>query len=120
VAEHHAPLFGDEKPEGVSLRYELAFALSNRVDATNGARVATVLREMVTHEPIGGGAAGVLGRYEPTFMGAQAQRWGDAQASWIADAASSMAAFRRDAVIPFLQALRGLGQPTRPRKGKDR
>lgn len=115
VAEHHSALFGDQRPEGPSLRHELAFALSNHVNAANGARVAAVLRDMATHEPIGGGAAGVLGRYEPIFVGAQAQKWGDSQASWINDAARSLALFRRDAIIPFLDALRGLGQTTRAR-----
>jgi hypothetical protein len=115
VAERHPELYGDQAPEGVSLRHELAFALSNSVDEASGPRVAAVLREMATHEPIGGGAASVLGRYEPEFVAAQARTWGDAQASWIVEAARSLALFRRDAVLPFLQAVRGLGQATRAR-----
>lgn len=115
VAERHAALYGDQAPEGVSLRHELAFALSNGVDEHNGARVAAVLREMASHEPIGGGAASVLGRYQPEFVAAQAQRWGDAQASWIIEATRSLALFRRDAIVPFLQALRGLAPSTRTR-----
>ena len=115
VAERHPELYGDQAPEGVSLRYELAFALSNRIDENNGARVAAVLREMATHEPIGGGAANVLGCYEPEFVAVQAQKWGDEQARWIVEATQSLALFRRDAIIPFLQALRGLGESTRPR-----
>jgi hypothetical protein len=115
MAEHHAEQFGEQDVEGVSLRQTLAHALSNRVDAGNGARVAAVLRTMAANEAIGGGAASVLGRYEPAFVGAQARTWGDAQAEWIEEAARSLALFRRDDVIPFLQALRGLGQPTRSR-----
>lgn len=115
VAERHPELYGDQAPEGVSLRNQLAFALSNSVDGNSGARIAAVLREMVTHEPIGGGAASVLGRYEPEFVAGQAQSWGDERASWIVEAARSLALFRRDAIIPFLQALRGLGRPTRAR-----
>jgi len=115
VAERHPELYGDQAPEGVSLRNELAFALSNSVDENNGTRVAAVLRELAAHEPIGGGAASVLGRYEPEFVSAQAQKWGDEQASWIVEATRSLALFRRDAILPFLQALRGLGQATRTR-----
>jgi len=115
VAEHHPELFGDQAPEGTSLRSELAFALSNSVNELNGARVAAVLKRLAAHEPIGGGAASVLGRYEPAFVGAQAAKWGDAQASWIVEATRSLALFRRDAILPFLQAVRGLGQATRTR-----
>ena len=113
VAERHPELYGDQAPEGVSLRNELAFALSNGVNPHNGARTAAVLKQMATHEPIGGGAANVLGRYEPEFVAAQAQHWGDAQARWILEATRALALFRRDAILPFLPALRGLGQATR-------
>jgi hypothetical protein len=99
----------------VSLRSELAFALSNSVDEASGPRVASLLRAMATHEPIGGGAASVLGRYEPDFIAAQARTWGDAQEGWIVEAARSLALFRRDAVLPFLQAVRGLGPAARAR-----
>lgn len=115
VAERHPALYGDQAPEGVSLRHELAFALSNHVDERNGAHVAALLREMAEHEPIGGGAASVLGRYEPAFVTAQAKKWGDAQADWIVEAARSLALFRRDAILPFLNRLSGLGKPTRAR-----
>lgn len=113
VAEQHAELYGDQKEEDVTLRYSLAFALSNRAREPYGSRVAAVLREMAMHEPIGGGAASVLGRYDPTFVAALAQKWGDDQASWIEEAARSVALYRRDDVIPFLYALRGLAQSTR-------
>jgi hypothetical protein len=115
VAQQHPDLYGDQAPEGVSLRNELAFALSNGVDEKNGARVAAVLKQMAAHGPIGGGAASVLGRYEPDFVAAQAQRWGDGQVSWIVEATRSLALFRRDAILPFLQAVRGLGQASRQR-----
>ncbi len=115
VAERHAALYGDQAPEGVTLRHELAFALSNGVDEHNGAHVAALLREMAEREPIGGGAASVLGRYEPAFVAAQAKKWGEAQASWIVEATRSLVLFRRDAILPFLNALRGLGHATRTR-----
>ncbi len=113
VAEKHPELYADQAPEGVSLRHELAFALSNNTNENNGPHTAEILREMAKHEPIGGGAASVLGRYEPEFVAAQAQQWGDAQAKWIIEATRSLALFRRDAIIPFLEKLQGLGEATR-------
>jgi hypothetical protein len=115
VAEQHPALYGDQAPEGLTLRYEMAFALSNGATVDNGPRTAAVLREMATHEPIGGGAATVLGEYEPEFVTAHAPKWGDAQADWIEEAARSIALFRRDDVLPFLRALRGLSEATRTR-----
>ncbi len=115
VASQHAELYADQAIEGMTLRYALAFALSNRVTPTNGAQIAGLLRELANHEPIGGGAASVLGRYEPAFVQAQAQKWGDAQIDWIEEATRSLALFRRDAIVPFLTALRGLSQATRER-----
>jgi hypothetical protein len=113
VAEQHADLYGDHEVDGLTLRYSLAFALSNRARPPFGPRVAAVLREMATHGRIGNGAASVLGRYAPMFVVAQAQKLGDAQASWIEAAARSVAMYRRDDVLPFLEALRGLAQSTR-------
>jgi hypothetical protein len=113
VAEQHADLFSDQQEERVTLRYSLAFALSNRVRPPYGPRVAAVLREMATHEPIGGGAASVLGRYDPMFVAAQAQKWGNAQASWIEEAARSVALYRRDDVLLFLQAVKNLAPSSR-------
>jgi hypothetical protein len=79
------------------------------------ARASRRCCELATHEPIGGGAASVLGRYEPTFVAEQAKTWGDAQVDWIEEATRSLALFRRDAVTPFLHELRGLGAATRAR-----
>lgn len=74
-----------------------------------------MLREMVMHEPIEGSVPGVLGRHEPMFVAERAQKWGDAQAHWVAAAAGSMALVNRDAVIPFLQAVRNLSPESRER-----
>jgi len=115
VAEQHAALYGDQTPEGETLRSALGLAVSAYARPENSARVAAVLREMVTHEPIEGSVPGVLGRLEPMFVAAQATKWGDAQARWIADAAGSMALVQRDVVIPFLEALRGLSAESRER-----
>ncbi len=115
VASQHAELYADQAIEGMTLRYALAFALSNRVTPANGAQIAGLLRELANHELIGGGTASVLGRYEPTFVTEVAPKYGDAQLDWIAEAAGSMALFRRDSLVPFLTALRGLTQATRER-----
>jgi hypothetical protein len=115
VAEHHAALYGDQTPEDETLRSALGRAVSAYATADNAARVAAVLREMVRHEPIEGSVPGVLGRLEPLFVAAQVPKWGDAQARWFADAAGSMALVQRDAVIPFLEAVRGLSKESRER-----
>ena len=115
VAERYPDRFGDQEVEGVPIRHTLAHALSNRADARNGARIAAVLRKMSTHSLLGGGAASVLGRYEPAFVISEAQRRGDAAADWIEEAARSLALFRRDQVIPFMSSLRALGEGTRER-----
>jgi len=115
VASQHAELYADQAIEGMTLRYALAFALSNRVTPANGAQIAALLRELAKRDPIVGSAASVLGRYEPTFVSELAPKYGDAQVDWIAEAAGSMAQFRRDSVVPFVTALRGLSQETRTR-----
>ncbi len=115
VAERHPELYGDQAPDGIPLRHELAFALSNGVDERNGPRVATVLKGLAANQPIGGGAASVLGRYEPEFVASQAFLWGDAQVSWIVEATRTLALFRRDELVTFLHALRGLSRATRTR-----
>jgi hypothetical protein len=115
AAERHPDRFADQEVEGVTLRHTLAHALSNRVDSGSGARIAALLRKMAANEPIGGGAASVLGRYDPVFVAAQARRWGDAAVGWIEEAARSLALFRRDTVVPFLQATAGLGKTSRER-----
>lgn len=104
VAEQRLELFGSQVVDNISLRHEMAFALSKRARPNNGARVATVLREMAVHEPVG---ASVLGCYDPDFV--------IAQSSWIEEAARSLSQSRRDAILPFLQALRGLSEDTRIR-----
>jgi hypothetical protein len=115
VAARHPDKFADQDVEGVSLRHTLAHALSNRLDSANGARVAALLRKLAANGPVGGGAASVLGRYEPAFVGAQAVRWGDASIGWIEEAARSLALFRRDAVLAFLETTKPLGQASRER-----
>jgi hypothetical protein len=69
VATRHSDLYGEHAPEGVTLRYEIAFALSDRADETHGPRIAALLREMSRQGEIGGGAASVLGRYAPSLLG---------------------------------------------------
>jgi hypothetical protein len=113
VAEQHPDLFGDQEEAGVALRYSMAFALSNRALPPFARRIATVLRDMAASGPIGDGAAGVLARYEPQFAAAYAQQLGDAHVNWIESAARSLALYRRDEVIPFLKAMRGLSESTR-------
>jgi hypothetical protein len=115
VAESHPALYGDPAPEGTTLRYEMAFALSNRARPENAARVAKLLREMAKHEPVNGGAAMLLARHDPDFVAARAKVWGDKQARWFADAAGSIAMYRRDALIPVLQAFHGFGQAAKER-----
>ena len=115
VAERHPERFGDEVVEGVPLRHTLAHALSNRADAQHGARIASVLRTLTKTSLPGGGAASVLGRYEPGFVAAEAQRRGDAAIAWIEEAARSLALFRRDEVLRFLTALRSLSVDSRER-----
>jgi hypothetical protein len=115
VAERHPDRFGDQAVEGVPIRHTLAHALSNRADAGFGPRVAAMLRKMSAGALVGGGAASVLGRYEPAFVIGEVQRRTDADADWIEEAGRSLALFRRDEVIPFLTALRALEPATRER-----
>ncbi len=115
VAERHLDLYGAQKPEGITLRYELAFALENRTTAENGARVAAVLLQLAAHELVG---AGVLARHEPMFIAERAlawKTWGFYEWLWIEHAMPSLALYRRDAVLPFLRALSGLEEATRVR-----
>lgn len=113
VAEQHPDLYADQQEEGVTLRYSLGFALSNRARIPFGPRIAAALRKMATHEQLSNGTASVLGRYEPAFVAAHAKKMGDAQPTWIEAAARSLAMHRRDDLIAFLQALRGLSHSTR-------
>ena len=113
VAEKHGDLYADQRPEGCTLRSELAFALCNRSNPELGPRVAKVLEEMVLHEALGGGAAIVIARNDPGFVAAHAKVWGDARQSWFAEAASAVALYRRDELLGFLHELRVLGAEAR-------
>lgn len=116
VAEHHLDLYGAQKPEGnITLCYLMASALSNRTTAENGVRIAAVLLQLARDELVG---ASVLGRFEPMFIAERALKWtewGFYEWMWIESAATSLALYRRDAVLPFLRALSGLADPTRVR-----
>ena len=112
VAEQHLQLFAKQAPDGVPLREKLARALANRA-RVDGPRVAAILRRLASDTPVGGGAATVLGMYEPGFVTAQAARWEDRALTFIDEAAQSLALFRRDAVLPFLRAVRHLSEPSR-------
>lgn len=115
VAERNAAAFGDQRVEGVTLRHTLAHALANRAGGGQGPRVAAALKRLAANGPVGGGAASVLGEYEPAFVTAQVQRWGDGAADWLEEAARSLAMFQRDALLPFLQAVRALDAGNRQR-----
>lgn len=108
VAEQHRELYGDQVVEGMTLRYKLGFALANLAYGI-GERVAKIIREMNTHEPIAGS---VMGRYYPEDTIAMAPR---ANADWIDDASGALALYRRDYTIGFLDAIRGLPEATRRR-----
>lgn len=108
VAEQHRELFGDQKVDGITLRYELGFALANLAYRV-GERVAKIIREMNEHEPIAGS---VMGRYYPEDTIAEIPR---ANADWIDDAAGALALYRRDWTIAFLDALRSQPEATRKR-----
>jgi hypothetical protein len=113
TAEQHASEFGDQRPEGLPLREMLAHALADRAAGSGeGRRIAGILKSLAAQEPVGGGAAAVLGEYEPGFVTVQAKRWGDGA---IDEAARSLALFQRDAILPFLTAARSLGEANRER-----
>lgn len=114
VATKHPELYGDQAPEGTTLRHELAFALSNRARPENAAQVAALLRDMSEHEVLET-AALLIGRHDPDFVIDRTTVWGEAQARWFADAAGSIAMFRRDALLPALQAFRGFGEAAKQR-----
>ena len=114
VVEQHIDLFSQAVVEGIPIRETVAHALSNRARA-DSKRVVAQLRRLAADAPLGGGAAAVLGEYDPEFATQQAARWGDAAIDWIDEAARSLALFRRDEVLPFLQALRGLSDGSRER-----
>lgn len=111
VAEH-AALYGDQKPEGVTLRHDLASALCTRSNVDHRPRVAALLREMVKHEPVGDVT---LAEADPTLVILQAQRCQDGTAwtLWLIRAAGSIAFSHRDAVLPLLEATHHLGEATR-------
>lgn len=114
IATAHPELYGDQAPEGTTLRHELAFALGNRARPENAAQVAALLRAMCEHEVLET-AALLVGRHDPDFVIGRATVWGEAQARWFADAAGSIAMFRRDALLPALHAFRGFGDAAKER-----
>ena len=111
VAEQHRELYGDQQVEGMTLRYWLGFALSNLAYRV-GEPVAKIIRGMNEHEPVAGS---VVGRYYPDDATSLAPRFGDAHPDWIEDAAGTLALYRRDSVVAFLGAIRGLSATTRQR-----
>jgi hypothetical protein len=115
VAERNAALYADQKPEGVALRDELGHALADRASGGDGARIGRILERLAANALVGGGAASVLGEHAPDFVTAQAKRWGDDAIDWLEEAARTLAMFRRDAILPFLTAARGLSQANRER-----
>jgi hypothetical protein len=115
VAQRHAALFADQRPEGIPLRDEMAHALADRSSRGDGPQIASVLKRLAADEPVGGGAASVLGEQAPEFVTAQVKRWGDGAIDWLEEAARTLAMFRRDAILPFLTAARGLSDGNRER-----
>ena len=115
AAEQHPELYGDEVVEGAPLRDAMAHALANRALWSDGTRIAAILRKMAADRPLGGGAASVLGRHDPAFVAAQGRRWGDGAIDWLEQATRSLALYRRDEIVGFLQALAGLSAPSRER-----
>jgi hypothetical protein len=114
VAATHPELYVDQVVEGTTLRHELAFALSNRARPENATQAAALLRDMSEHEALET-AALLVGRHHPDFVADRAASWGEARAQWLADAAGSIAMFRRDALLPTLEAFRGFGHASRER-----
>jgi hypothetical protein len=102
VAERSQALFADQRPEGLPLRDELGHALADRATAANAPQIARLLERLAADEPVGGGAASVLGEHAPDFVAAQAKRWRDGAIDWLEEAARTLAMFRRDAILPFL------------------
>ncbi len=114
VAAKRPELYADQSPEGTTLRHELAFALSNCARPENTAQIAALLRDMSKHEALET-ASVLVGRHHPDFVIDRAKVWGERQARWFADAASSIAMYRRDELIPTLQAFRGFGDAAKER-----
>jgi hypothetical protein len=107
VLQRQAAMFADQAPEGIALRDSVAHALSNRADKENGPSIGAGLRRLAADHAIGGGAASVLGRFDPLFVAQQARRWGESALPWVEEATRSVALFRRDEILPFLRELRG-------------
>ena len=114
AVEAHLDLFSRGVVEGIPIRETVAHALSNRA-RVDPPRVVAQLRRLAADRPLGCGAAAVLGEFDPAFVMQQAQRWGAEAIDWIDKAARSLALFRRDEVIPFLESLRGLRDDNRER-----
>ena len=114
VAKTHPELYADQVPEGTTLRNALAFALSNRSRPEDDVQVASLLRDMSQHEVLDT-ASILVGTHHPDFVIDRAVVWGEAQARWFGDAASSIAMYRRDDLLPVLQAFRGFGDAAKQR-----
>lgn len=115
VAERHASLFTNQTVEGETLRDLLADTLGVLAIRHEGARIAGILRKMAAVAPLGGGAVTILARHDPAFVIAQAKQWGGRASQWLADAATSIALYHRDSVIPFLQVASHLDEADRGR-----
>ncbi|HEY2748602.1 MAG TPA: hypothetical protein VGL86_28470 [Polyangia bacterium] len=115
VGETYGELYGDQRPEGITLRCELASALAERAVSREQRRIARVLEYLGSSGPVGGGAASVLGEFAPDFVIAQVAAWGDDAIESLEPAARSLAAYRRDEIVPFLTAARGLSRENRER-----
>jgi hypothetical protein len=115
IGETHGELYADQRPEGISLRDELAHALADRAVSREQRRIARVLEYLASSGPVGGGAATILGEFAPEFVIAQASAWGDDAVDWLAEAARSLARYRRDEIVPFLTAARGMSRENRER-----
>lgn len=107
----HAELFGDQVVEGISLRDRMGHALSNLAYEV-GERVAVLLRDMCRDQPVIG-AGSVLGRFFPEFAVSKISVWGDRGDRFFVDAAGSIALYRRDMVVPYLDAARPLSAALR-------
>ena len=114
AVEQHIDLFARPVVEGVPLRDTVAHALSDRA-AVDPARVVAQLKRLAAGGLPGGGAASVLGERDPQFVIQVAQRAGDDAVDWLEEAARALALFRRDDVVPFLEALRRRPAATRER-----
>jgi hypothetical protein len=114
AVEQHLDLFKGPIVEGIAMADAAAHALCNRI-GVDRSRIVAQLRRLSGGTPLGGGAAAVLGEYDPTFAIQVAQHAGEGAIDWIDEAARSVALFRRDHVRELLTALRKLSPGSRAR-----